>query len=132
LWKVLNLKIFHLISYQQYVDQNKLNIQAGETTYKLRQQIVEHPFGIIKRQWGFYFITTKRGIKRASADVGLIFTAYNLRRLFNILDKKVLEAVLRKFALFFSLFKTFLQPFYRIRFIIIPSVAQKKCAINSP
>jgi len=125
LWKVLNLKIILLIIYQQYVDQNKLNIQAGEITYKLRQQIVEHPFGIIKRQWGFYFITTKSGIKRASADVGLIFTAYNLRRLLNILDKKVLEAVLRKFALFFSLFKTFLQPFCRIRFII-PSVAHKK------
>lgn len=125
-------RVIERSEYQQYVDQNKLNIQAGEITYKLRQQIVEHPFGIIKRQWGFYFITTKRGFKRASADVGLIFTAYNLRRLFNILDKKVLEAVLRKFALFFSLFKSFLQPFYRIRFIIYPSVAQKKCAINSP
>ena len=52
---------------------------------KQRQSIVEHPFGTIKRQWGFYFILSKKGLARASADVGLMVTAYNLRRLMNIL-----------------------------------------------
>ncbi|MCC5929198.1 MAG: hypothetical protein JJU28_08130 [Cyclobacteriaceae bacterium] len=38
---------------------------------------------------------TKRGIDRASADVGFMFTAYNLKRIFNLIDKKALRAYLR-------------------------------------
>jgi hypothetical protein len=33
---------------------------------------------------GFYYVITKKGMKRASADVGFMFIAYNLRRLINI------------------------------------------------
>jgi hypothetical protein len=36
------------------------------------QSIVEHPYGSIKRQWGFDHIITKKALKRASADAGLI------------------------------------------------------------
>jgi hypothetical protein len=53
--------------------------------YKQRQAIVEHPYGTIKRQWGFSYIMTKNSSKRASADVGFMMTAYNLRRIINIL-----------------------------------------------
>ena len=84
--------------YQSYVEQNKENIANNPATYKKRQQIIEHTYGIIKRQWGFYYITTKRGIKRASADVGLMFTALNLRRLINIVDRNRLEKFLRQLA----------------------------------
>jgi hypothetical protein len=38
---------------------------------------------------------TKRSIKHASSDAGMIFTAYNLRRTFNILDKNQLKAYLK-------------------------------------
>ena len=62
----------------------------------------------IKRQWGFYHILTKRGIKRASADVGLMFIAYNLRRIMNILDKNMLKAYLEKLILFFTIKRTFI------------------------
>ena len=53
--------------------------------YKQRQAIVEHPFGTMKRQWGFDHIMTKKTKERASSDVGLIFIAYNLRRLISII-----------------------------------------------
>ncbi|MBS0646125.1 MAG: IS1182 family transposase, partial [Verrucomicrobia bacterium] len=90
--------------YQPYVDKNKQNIQANPSIYKLRQQIIEHTYGIIKRQWGFYYISTKKGIKRASADVGLIFTALNLRRIINLLNKNDLKAFLKELCfLFFPL-----------------------------
>jgi hypothetical protein len=63
---------------------------------------VEHPYGTIKRQWGFYYVITKRGLKRASADVGFMFVAYNLRRLMNIIDKNRLAKFLQELvALFF-------------------------------
>jgi len=61
-----------------------------EEIYKNRQAIVEHPYGTIKRQWGFNHVMTKRKIECASADIGFIMTAYNLRRLFNILSFKKL------------------------------------------
>ncbi|RYY42529.1 MAG: hypothetical protein EOO06_21035, partial [Chitinophagaceae bacterium] len=90
--------------YQGYVDQNKQNIQRDTATYKKRQAIIEHTYGTIKRQWGFHYICTKRGLKRASADVGLMFTAYNLRRLLNSIEKNVFKAYLKKLAhLFFPI-----------------------------
>ena len=39
---------------------------------------------------------TKKYLKRAEADVGIIFTAYNLRRLISIIGVKALESYLRK------------------------------------
>ena len=95
--------------YQPYIEQNKKNIEAHTAIYKKRQAIVEHPYGIIKRQWGFYYITTKKGIQRAGADVGLMFTAYNVRRLINIIDKNLFKKFLQELSSLFlekkSLFK---------------------------
>lgn len=81
--------------YQELIEENKNRIQTNENYYKQRQAIVEHPYGTIKRQWGFNYIITKKYKKRAEADVGLIFTAYNLRRLINILGTEVLKAYLK-------------------------------------
>jgi hypothetical protein len=56
---------------------------------------VEHPYGTIKRQWGFSYILTKKGVERAASDVGFMFIAYNLRRIANILSPDVLKEYLR-------------------------------------
>jgi transposase len=89
--------------YQQYIEINKQNIEANPATYKLRQSIVEHPYGTIKRQWGFYYVITKKGMKRASADVGFMFIAYNLRRMMNILDTNLFKKFLAElYFLFFG------------------------------
>ena len=81
--------------YQELIENNKINIQNNENYYKQRQAIVEHPYGTIKRQWGFNHIMTKKYKHRAEADVGLIFIAYNLRRLMNILGTEVLKEHLK-------------------------------------
>ncbi|MCP4372347.1 MAG: IS1182 family transposase [Deltaproteobacteria bacterium] len=78
-------KGIHRSEYHQYIQQNKERVELNKALYKQRQSIVEHPYGTIKRQWGFSYIMTKSGSKRASADVGLMMTAYNLRRIVNIL-----------------------------------------------
>ena len=44
----------------------------------------------MKRQWGVNDIMKIKGKQRASADVGLLFCIYNLRRILNLIDKKVL------------------------------------------
>lgn len=89
--------------YAENIEKNKHNVELNQHLYKRRQAIVEHPFGTLKRQWGFNYIITKRGINRASADVGFIFTAYNLRRIMNIIGfdrlKKYMEVLLIDFLM---------------------------------
>lgn len=81
--------------YQELVDNNKKRINENKELYRKRQQIVEHPYGTIKRQWGFSYILTKKGIDRASADVGFIMIAYNLRRIINIVGIKTMKEYLK-------------------------------------
>jgi len=82
-------------TYAEYYENNRKVYQEKEHLYKRRQAIVEHPYGTIKRQWGFSYILTKKGIKRASADVGFMLIAYNLRRIGNILTRDRLREYLR-------------------------------------
>jgi transposase len=81
--------------YQEYINQNKVRIENNKEYYRKRQAIVEHPYGTIKRQWGFSYILTKKNIKRAEADVGFMFTAYNLRRVINIIGIEMLKNYLK-------------------------------------
>ena len=47
--------------------------------YKLRQQIVEHPFGTMKfGLQGYYFLLRTR--RKVRAEVALLFLSYNLKR----------------------------------------------------
>jgi transposase len=104
-----------LIERSQHADliyENKIRIENNYDIYRRRQAIVEHPYGIIKRQWGFYYIMTKKTIKHASADVGLIFTAYNLRRIFNIVDQNLLKQYLIALAFVFSVIRDYFKPLY--------------------
>jgi len=103
-----------LIERSQYADliyENKVRIENNYEVYRRRQAIVEHPYGIIKRQWDFYYIMTKKTIKHASADVGLIFAAYNLRRIFNLIDQNVLKQYLIQLACFSTAIKAFFKAF---------------------
>jgi len=76
-------------------ERNRINTLEKEHLYRRRQAIVEHPYGTIKRQWGFNYILPKKGIARAGSDVGFMFIAYNLRRIGNILTMNVLKEYLR-------------------------------------
>ena len=91
-----NGKIVQRSEYTPLLEQNRARVERDRIKYKRRQSIVEHPFGTIKRQWGYGYVMTKRGINRASADIGLIFTVYNLRRIVNLVDPKCLKEYLQK------------------------------------
>ncbi len=67
------------------IERNAQRMKVKKGIYRKRQSLVEHPYGTIKRQWGFDHVMPKQTKERASADVGLIMSAYNLRRIFNIL-----------------------------------------------
>lgn len=119
-------RLLERTEYQENIENNAKRIAQNKQTYKRRQAIVEHPFGIIKRQWDFSYIMTKKSIKRASADVGLIFCAFNLRRIFNILDPKALMEYLKARFYFFAHFSTYFKPKCEPIFIFV------KCSITFP
>ena len=100
-----NGRLIHRTTFTEYYERNRKNFEEKERLYKRRQAIVEHPYGTLKRQWGFSYILTKKGISRASSDVGLMLVAYNLRRIVNILTIDRLKEYLRILVLaFFDLF----------------------------
>jgi len=96
-----NGKVIQRRKYAQNIEDNKIRIENNWPTYKRRQAIVEHPYGTIKRQWGFSYISTKKYKQRASADVGLMFIAYNIRRIINIIGKNELKKYLEVLILLF-------------------------------
>ena len=92
-------RIIERHEFAEALEKNKENINQNPEIYAQRQSIVEHPFGTMKRQWGFDYIITKKSMKRASADVGFIFIAYNLRRIINILTiEKLLELLASSYS----------------------------------
>ena len=97
-------RVLERSEYAEYIEQNRKNMEANPDLYKRRQAIVEHPYGTIKRQWGFSYIMTKKGMKRASADVGLIMTVYNLRRIINILGINEFRKYLKVLVFFILTF----------------------------
>jgi transposase len=109
-------RLIHRSEFADYYEANRRNILEKEHLYKRRQAIVEHPYGTLKRQWGFSYILTKKGIGRASSDVGLMFIAYNLRRIVNILTrdqlKEYLRILLSLFLTIYDLFRDNLRRFW--------------------
>ena len=121
--KNLKGRVIERSQYAPYIEINKQNIQANPEVYKKRQSIAEHPYGTIKRQWGFYYIITKKGIEHASADAGFMFVAYNLRRLMNIIDASTFTEFLRELILIFFRKLIFVKSFI---FKIMHSLLKKR------
>jgi Transposase DDE domain len=48
----------HRSGFHQYIKYNKERVELNKALYKQRKAIVEHPYGTIKRQWGFSYIMT--------------------------------------------------------------------------
>ncbi|WP_159521989.1 IS1182 family transposase [Sunxiuqinia indica] len=92
--------------FADHIENNKKRVRISEKLYKRRQAIVEHPFGTIKRQWGFNYIITKKFLASAEADFGFTMIAYNFRRLINLIDKKAWEQLLGEFVHYFSINKS--------------------------
>ncbi len=65
--------------YEEYVEANRLRVEQNRDIYRRRQAIVEHPFGTIKRGWGYTYTLLKR-IPKVTGEFSLIYTAYNMRR----------------------------------------------------
>ena len=87
--------------YQEVIEENRDRVLADPDYYRTRQQIIEHQFGTMERQWGFTH-TLMKGKKAVLSEVYLLFMIYNLRRSASILGLEGLKKRIKAlFALIF-------------------------------
>lgn len=78
--------------FQRYADEVDKITRENMQLYKKRQELVEHPFGSVKRAFGFtHFLTT--GTENVRTESVLHFLAYNLKRVINIVGVQKLAEV---------------------------------------
>ena len=70
--------------YADAVEENNKRYQENPQLYRTRQEINEHIFGTIKRQWG-YNHTNLTGLEKVNGEHSLIMLVYNIKRTINIL-----------------------------------------------
>lgn len=76
------------------VEANRKRMMAKPKAYQQRKEIIEHPFGTIKRSWGYSY-TLLRTKRKVGGEFALIFLCYNLRRAMTILGAKGLKEALK-------------------------------------
>jgi transposase len=80
--------------YADAVEENNKRYQENAQLYRTRQEINEHIFGTIKRQWG-YNHTNLTGLEKVNGEHSLIMLVYNIKRSINILGVADLIAKLK-------------------------------------
>lgn len=93
--------------YADVLDEVDRYTTENMDTYKLRQQIVEHPFGTVKRTMdGYYFLLRTR--RKVRTEAALLFLGYDLKRAYNVLGFQEimarLDAIISSFSRTFGLF----------------------------
>ncbi|WP_147422044.1 transposase, partial [Salipaludibacillus neizhouensis] len=79
---------------EEVIEQITENTRSQSDIYKQRAAIVEHPFGTMKRHWGYtYFLT--RGLASVGTETNLICLAYNFKRVIKIKGVKELIRLFR-------------------------------------
>jgi len=70
-----------------------LKIRPDISKLKDRKCLSEHPFGTVKWYDGAHYLLCK-GKEKVTAEIGLSFLAYNLKRAINMVGiKKLIEAM---------------------------------------
>jgi transposase len=73
---------------------SRLGTSEGKERLKLRREIVEHPFGTIKRAFNQGYLLLK-GLRKVKGEVGFTMLAYNMRRVINIFGVGMLIALVK-------------------------------------
>lgn len=71
-----------------------LRIKGDPEKMRLRMCLSEHPFGTVKWHDGAHYLLCK-GKEKATAELGLSFLAYNLKRAINMVGTEALLAAIR-------------------------------------
>ena len=80
-------------AYEDVLEDMQRRVRANRQKMKLRKQLVEHPFGTIKRGWNQGYFLTK-GLENVNAEMSLTVLPYNLKRVLQILGvPRIMEAL---------------------------------------
>jgi len=90
--------------YHQHLEDNEKRVLNNPDYYRLRQQVTEHQFGTLKRQWGFTYTLLKQK-ENVLSEVYLCFSVYNLIRSMKILGPEQLKERLKSLVVLFSNYK---------------------------
>ena len=82
---------------QQEMEEYRERLRSEENQRLLasRKEIVEHPFGTLKRTLGYTYFLLK-GLEKVTAEFNLMCFAYNLKRVFNIVGFQKMMAAIQK------------------------------------
>jgi len=85
--------------FEDFIEENTERTKLNKPLYRKRQEIMEHQYGTIKRQWGYDYTLLKTK-EKVSGEFAIIFTCYNLRRAITILGVKELIKRIKQDAFF--------------------------------
>jgi len=82
-------RIIFRSEYQPVIDRLRARLRNDDGLDKLnrRKEIVEHPFGTMKRAFNQGYLLLK-GLRKVNGEVGFTMLAYNMRRAINILGTR--------------------------------------------
>lgn len=101
-------RVIERSEFQDIIDENNRRVLDNPDYYKLRRAIIEHPFGVLKRQWGFTF-TLMRGKENVMSEVSILMIIYNLKRCLSIMGENDFRDKIRSH---YSLFLYYYMSFY--------------------
>ena len=90
--RMLRVSVRH-VELKEYFEQ--LGSQERKALIRKRKELVEHPFGTIKRTFGFgHFL--QRGLEAVRAEFQFSCFIYDLKRMLNLLPMGALMAAVRR------------------------------------
>ena len=90
--------IGYSINYQEMENYNKkMKLKENVDIIKKRKEIVEHPFGTIKRNLGYRYFLMK-GLEKVKGEFNLICLTYNFKRILNLFSIKELVEMVNNYA----------------------------------
>lgn len=84
----------HRWQYEAVLDRLKQRLAEHPHIIRRRKAIAEHPFGTIKKVWGYGSLLL-RGLDKIASEAALMMTAYNIKRALTILGTTALIAQLQ-------------------------------------
>ena len=85
----------HTLDRIDYTPKRKVVVHIRQEKEKLKERMClsEHPFGTVKWYQGAHYVLC-RGKEKTTAELGLSFLAYNLKRAINMVGIKALIAAM--------------------------------------
>jgi radical SAM protein with 4Fe4S-binding SPASM domain len=128
-------KTIERTEYDDVVEANRKRLIDNPKAYQQRKEIIEHPFGTIKRSYGYYY-TLLRTKRKVAGEFALIYLCYNIRRVINILGVNALKEALNTAMLLINTYYKHLTPIFngitkKTRKIYLKQQASKSIYLNN-